>query len=544
MTDPFVDPESRVANSAFLLYPKKKFNVHRQFRHTKITGINLMKIIFDKSFIIPLMISSIIIIFFSIYYWKILPYGDIIRWHEYFTLERSSNFLKKNDWFTVYTNQKPNFNKPPLQYWITSILIQNSDNIQFALRFWPYFFGLTLLASVGLLAHAINPQTPYVIPTAILIMSGSTLLWRYSISAMLDTGAALFTTLTISAFIIALRNPKWWYVAAIAIGLGTLQKSPLTLAVIALLFMLLIATSKFHLISTRNIIKNRHFKFSSILLISLTIFWPLIQILRYGKKYTKQAFVSQVYNRFVPTTDVSDIHAQWWQWLINDDLFIWIPSIIAAFLLLFYKKFEYMIPFFTFIVFSFAMTMASGEIHSRYILQLLPILAAGFAVILVQYIPNKAALLGGTLVLTLLAGHPFQTVASLELNNNTQTQYIPYLQDFAQSLKDDETPIRCFWGKDRGKIFPGTLHYYASNDRKFYEIYNPRELGKIARPPYRGICPIKQFQELNATWEGLQVVREFHGMIHWVSGREIKPIIIEVGRYVPAGRDDLVRHFR
>ncbi len=484
-----------------------------------------MKIVHNNDFFIPIIISSIIITIFTLYYWQFLPYGDIIRWDEYFTLERSSNFLKKNDWLTVYTNQQPNFNKPPLQYWITYILIQNIENIQIALRFWPYFFGLSLLASVGLLAHALNPQTPYVIPTAILIMSGSSLLWRYSISAMLDTGAALFTTLTVAAFILALRNPKWWYVAAISIGLGTLQKSPLTLAAVTLLFILLIATRKLYSTSVEIIIKNKHFIHSSILMILLTIPWPLIQIFKYGKKYTKQALVLQVYNRFIPTTDMSEIQIQWWQWFITDESFIFIFSIISAFLLLFYKKFEYIIPFFTFIIFSITMTMASGVIHSRYILQILPILAAGFAVILIEYMPNKATLLGGALALTLLAGHPFQTAASLELNNNTQAPYIPYLKDFAQSLKDDETPIRCFWGKDRGKIFPGAFHYYASNERKFYEIYDPSELGKLARPPYRGICPINQFMELNATWEGLQVVREFHGMIHWVSGKEIKQIV-------------------
>jgi 4-amino-4-deoxy-L-arabinose transferase-like glycosyltransferase len=478
----------------------------------------------DKKLLLPVIISSIIIACFAIYYWNILPYGNISRWDEYFTLERSSNFLNKNDWLTVYTNQIPNFNKPPLQYWITAILIKNCDNLIFALRYWSYFFGLALLASVGLLAYAINPKKPYVIPTAILIMSGSSLLWRYSISAMLDTGAAFFTTLTIASFIIALRNPKWWYVTSVAIGFGTLQKSPLTLAVALLLFSLLIATNKIYSISIKNIFSNVHFKYSTILMILLTTPWPLIQIIRYGKKYTKQAFIYQVYNRFIPTSDISDIQTQWWQWIIRDDFLLWIPSIIAALFLIFYKKIEYAIPLFTFIAFSAIMTMASGEIHQRYILQILPILVAGFTVLLSEFMSNKASLLGGAIVLTFFAGQPFQTAASLELDNNPQAQYLPYLREFAQSLKDDETPIRCFWGKNRGKIFPGAFHYYASNGRKFHEIYDPLELQEVARPPYRGICPANQFQELNATWGGLQVVSEFHGMVHWVSDKEIKQI--------------------
>lgn len=491
----------------------------------KISGLSPIQIMHNKNFVIPIIISLILITFFSFYYWNILSTGDLIRWDEYITLERSSNFLKKNDWSTIYTNQIPNFNKPPLQYWITAILIKNSDNLQFALRFCSYIFGLALLSSVGLLAYSINPKTTYVIPTAILIMSGSSLLWQYSISAMLDTGAAFFTTLTMASFIIALRNPKWWYITAIAIGLGTLQKSPLSLAVALLLLILLIATRKFYSISIKNIISNKHFKYSTILMLILSIPWPLIQFIRHGKKYIKHAFVLQIYDRFVPTTEIINIQTQWLQWFISDNLFLWVPSIIAAFLLVFYKKFEYLIPFVSLILFSILMTMASGDIYSRYILQILPILAASLSIILTDHIPNKAILLGGTLILTLLAGQPFQTVASLELNNNSQAQFIPYLKEFAKYLKDDEAPVRCFWGKNREKIFRGTYHYYASNDRKFFEISAPHELQAIARPPYRGICSIDQFQELNATWEGLQVVREFHGMIHWVSGKEIKKLV-------------------
>ena len=171
-----------------------------------------------------------------------LGVGTIHQYDEYHTLDRSNAFLITNDWFTVYEQNTPTFRKPPLQYWLTAVALKNSQDLEFALRLVSYLFGIGLLISTGILAYLINPSNPYVAPSAIIIMSSSTMFWVLtSLSAMLETGAAFFSTISVIGTILAIRQPKWWYFVAAAVGFGALQKAPIALLMVASIFVLMMA---------------------------------------------------------------------------------------------------------------------------------------------------------------------------------------------------------------------------------------------------------------------------------------------------------------
>ena len=53
----------------------------------------------------------------AVFYAQLLPVGTFKYIDEYWTLDRSASFAARNDWSTVHSENLPNFNKPPLQYW-------------------------------------------------------------------------------------------------------------------------------------------------------------------------------------------------------------------------------------------------------------------------------------------------------------------------------------------------------------------------------------------------------------------------------------------
>lgn len=469
-----------------------------------------------------LLASGIILITLAIYYWPMLSTGEIRQWDEYHTLERSGAMIEKGDWLAVHENQRPTFKKPPLQYWLTATVMLHTENLTFALRLWPYLFSLMLLMSVGLLAYALQPATPYAIPASMLLMSGSLLLWRSGISAMLDAGAAFFLTLGVAASILALRNPRWWYIVALAVGLGALQKAPVGLLAAGLILLLVPLSKKWHDISLRAIWRSWHFRFSALLMAALVASWPLLQILRFGAGPVQRVYRREMLERFQPTADVSEIGLQWLESLLRDGAGLWIPALLSVVLLPFVnRKPEALIPFVLFAAFAIAMTLASGKTYDRYLLQILPILAAVLAVVLSRAVRNGFALTGAALAITLWAGAPFQTVESLKLDHSRQALYRPFLQEFAESARDGETLVRCGWGgmSTSGYIVPGAYHHYASKGRVFHTIRHPEALKRLSFAPYRGICRADQFDELTQHWAGLRIVSEFGRMVHWVSDR-------------------------
>ena len=115
----------------------------------------------DRSFA-PFVLSAIFIALLAIYYFSLLPLGQIQHGDEYLTLDRANSFVIRDDFLSVYSNNLPTFKKPPLQYWITAFLIRQGMDLEFALRFPAFLFGILTLINVGVLAYLIDPKNPWV----------------------------------------------------------------------------------------------------------------------------------------------------------------------------------------------------------------------------------------------------------------------------------------------------------------------------------------------------------------------------------------------
>jgi 4-amino-4-deoxy-L-arabinose transferase-like glycosyltransferase len=461
-------------------------------------------------------ISALLICVLGIYYSGFLSEGNLRQYDEYHTLDRSAAFARHQDYLTVYSSNRPVFRKPPLQYWISAFLLSKGLDREVALRLPSYISGILLLITTGFLAYRLSLGSVFAALLAILLLSSSEFFWSHSLSAMLDAGAALFVTTAILASILALYQPRWWYLVALSTGLGALQKGPFSLAIVALFVLMLVVLNKWHNLSLASF-RNRNFYVSALLAFVLVLWWPLLQSVRYGVTKVFYSYNNELLDRLAPG---ENINSSVYEVIIGgDEHWLRIGGIIALFCLPFiYRRIEFFALALIFIAFVAIMFMASGPIYARYGLLFLPLLMASLAAALVSVPPVRMLCAIPAMVIAFWLGQPFKSWSELGNLRNKQAQYIPALKDVSARLQPEETFVVC----GRKPIFPGTASYFASNGRPFQTIHSAEDLaGRETRglmsPPYRGLCPVRKFEGLKASLKSYSIVRKADGVVHWTS---------------------------
>lgn len=198
---------------------------------------------------------------------------------EMLTAERSREMLLLGR-SEVHFNLKPSFEKPPLQYWLTSFTLARMQNRTFAVRIWPWFYGVLTAIAVAWLAFVLAPGRPWLIPLSVGILTSIPLFSTEAARGLLDTGLALFTTTAILFAQLARKNPVWWLGTAVACLLGSLQKIS-----IPFLVWLLILAVRLSSPTERNQLKSRWLLFSIPGALATMAIWPASQILTFQVPY-------------------------------------------------------------------------------------------------------------------------------------------------------------------------------------------------------------------------------------------------------------------
>lgn len=471
---------------------------------------------------LPFALSFALVAVLAVYYWTLLPVGSIRFGDEYLTLDRVNAFVIRDDFWTVYSGNLPTFKKPPLQYWISAFLVRQGADLEFALRFPSYLFGLLTLINVGFLAYLIFPN-PWVAPAATALLAGSGRFWNVNLSAHLDSGAALFSTLAITGCLLAFSRPRWWYLVALATGLAAWQKAPIPLVFVAGISLVLIAGRKRLGIDVRAAFQNRHFWIAAGLMLAALLFWPALQWIKFGPASLQEAYVSQMVERFSPFGPGDGCCMQWHTVLFNGEYFLRIPAILAVLALpwILHRMDLFPLPLLL-IVYVIATAFAAGYISPRYTLILMPLLMAALAAVTIKLLPGKILPVVAIAGLAMSAGGPIKSARALGLLGSNQEKYIPLLQNVAKSVRKDESLVVCRHDNENSRIMYGAFSYFGSNGHPFYEVRPPEEFAQLAKekriaPPYRGLCPAKGFEELKPLLGSVTVVEESHGYVHWTT---------------------------
>jgi len=243
----------------------------------------------------PLAVAAILLVLVTAWLVSELPKGILTATDELLTAERTREMIVTGEKAVVHFNFRPSFEKPPLQYWLTSFTLPEFQNPSFAVRIWTLIYGVGTAIVLAWLATLIEPEKPWLVPLTVAVLLACPLFSTQATRGLLDIGLAFFTTLAVAFSELARKRPCWWFGVAIACWLGSLQKVPFPFLV-WLLILLVRATSP----ADRPSLRSKWLIVSLLAAAALVSIWPLIQVLKYNMPFGA-VFYDQVVTWTGPT---------------------------------------------------------------------------------------------------------------------------------------------------------------------------------------------------------------------------------------------------
>ena len=473
----------------------------------------------------PITVSVLLVAVLAVFYGLMLSEGTFNHGDEYLTLDRTHSFTIRDNWLSVYSENRPTFKKPPLQYWMGALLLDAGVNTEVALRLPSLFFAIGVLLLTGLLARIILPENPWVTPIAILLMACSKRFWENATSALLDAGATFFAVSALTATYAAIRQPRWWYVVALACGLGALQKAPIPVLFSLAALLGVVVTASRHDLPLGRSLKSPHFILSLVIGLVLVLLWPAIQWLSYGSESFQQAYLDQIVERFSPFGEEMGHQRSTYTLLVASEPFLRIPAFIALFWMPWrLHRMELvglpaMIALYALIVLG-----SSGIVSPRYSLMFLPVLMASLAVMVLAVLPDWRQQAAVVAVLCLASLGPLKTAGSLGISDSKQAKLVAMMMDVGDALRPEETLLVCRKGEGRDPIHPGAVSFFSSAGRPFYRLRSAEHFQQLQdsdtiRPPYRVLCGNTQFKSLSPLMAQIDVVETNKKYTHWTAAR-------------------------
>lgn len=471
----------------------------------------------------PLVVSVLLLLSLAIFYGQMLPKGSIHHGDEYLTLDRTHSFTLRDDWLTVYSENRPTFKKPPLQYWVGALLLEAGIDKELALRLPSFVSALGILVITGLFAWMMVPANLWSIPIAILLIASSKRFWESAMSALLDSGAVLFAMIALIATYAAIRQPKWWYLVALACGLGAMQKAPIPILFSVAGFVGVFLTRSHHELLNGTSLRNRHFYLALTLGLGLVLCWPIVQWLYHGQESLQQAYLDQMVERFSPFGEEKGKQRSLYTLLIAGEPVLRILAAGAMFWMPWRLRRLDLISFpVLFALYAIVVVGSSGLVSPRYSLVFMPMLMSSLAVMILTVVPDWRWQAAFVAVLCLASFSPFKSAENLGITNSSQAGVIQLLASIGEVIRPEETLLVCRRGVEGERIYPGAVSYYASAGKPFHRFRSPNELiqlqeNEMISPPYRLLCGVSGYEELRPTMTGINVMETTGKYVHWTA---------------------------
>src|SRR6266446_5199642 len=223
-------------------------------------------------------IAAAIAVLVSVFAWLAfeIPRGTLTHTDELLTAERSREMLSTEPWVVHYNFQR-SFEKPPLQFWLTTLTLSRLHNRTLAIRVWPLLYGCLTMVVLGWLVFLVEPNRPWLIPLSLAVLASSPLFSPEASRGFLDIGLTFFTISAILFAQLARNRPAWWLGVAAACWLGSLQKFPMPFLVWLLIIVVRLTSCR-----ERPKLRSGWLVASMLLALATMAIWPLIQITKYG----------------------------------------------------------------------------------------------------------------------------------------------------------------------------------------------------------------------------------------------------------------------
>ncbi|HEY8240461.1 MAG TPA: glycosyltransferase family 39 protein, partial [Kiritimatiellia bacterium] len=220
--------------------------------------------------------------------------GSLAPWDESLTAERSREMLASGDWLTPQLGFEPNFQKPPLYYWITATLFRAIGQDEFSVRLTSACFGLGCVVLVFLLGRGAGGPGCGLLCAAALALNPH---WMFlTRQGMLDSGMAF--GLLGCTWALTRPGPRPG-AAGFFLALGCLIKTPLVLAG-------LVIPAFERLAVRREPGARRDIVIAALVACVAGLWWYLFAVVRWGNAFWQTFFV---YNTWMRMTETVEGHA-------------------------------------------------------------------------------------------------------------------------------------------------------------------------------------------------------------------------------------------
>ncbi len=471
--------------------------------------------------LVSLCLAAAIILFFSFHYYGYLASTGISPGDEYLTLDRTNAFSVMGDFATVYTGNLPSFAKPPLQYWLGALLIALQGDVFYAIKLPSFIFSVLILLNVYFLTRYLLPDRPIaaVFPPLILTVSGR--FWQYSITAMLDSGAAWFALLAVTVLIVALDRPRVWYLWALAVFLGALQKAPVGLAFSAVILGYLALADRQRARASLLEAGHPHFRNAVLLAFVAMAIWPVWQSLQYGVSAVRYGIGEQMLERFNPIGETLFNDFGWINWLIGENgRIFWIPGILFSLFHVFRPR-EGALAYLSAIAIGFivAMLIARGKIYDRYILIFYPFVAVILACSVFTLVRNRLLAVPAMLAMFFFNGQFLYDREEVSAASSRVPPFAAQLDRLKRLAAPDKTIMLCRADAPEEPSL-SAVSYFASNgapvvilsDRVAPEKHRAKFAGTHG---FVGLCRVRYSDMLRAVFADLSVLEAGEGFVLW-----------------------------
>lgn len=453
-----------------------------------------------------------------------IPKGILTATDELLTAERTREMLVTGQKSVVQFNFRPSFEKPPLQYWLTTLTLERLNSRSFEVRIWTLFYGALTAIALGWLVILVEPKQPWLVPLSVAVLVACPLFSTQTTRGLLDIGLAFFTTMTIAFAQLARRRPQWWLGAALMCFLGALQKMP-----IPLLVWLLILIVRAAIPEERTTLRTKWIPFALVVAILTGAAWPLLQIMKY-----KMSLYDILYDQVVVWTGPTRLGARPYleiplRMTINGGA-LGVAALVAPLVVLFWKggKFSSAAREIALVsLIGIALAIVSNFRHFRYIIPILPCLCLLVGCVFYRLFQIGGSVRGASIVafaVFLLAGF---IETKIEINHlegkpdkdDKINQLLPFLMVpkdvseeklIAESLGALQRPgittllveskkpgLDLLW--DSFYLFHGSLRYPVA-DYTLDELQTTRP-----KPPLIGVCVARDFPAVQKIYPEVQV---------------------------------------
>ena len=304
-----------------------------------------------------------------VYFWN-LGGGSLKLWDESLTAERSREILVTGNWLTPHGGLIPNFNKPPLYYWLTAASFGLFGQNEFTVRLWSVLFGIGGMVFVYLFARNLSGDWRAGALGAFLLATNAHWIANTR-EGMLDSGMIFWTLFGIYWLSGPRPSAGRLVLSSLGFAAGCLVKNPLPL----LGLIVPLAEQRF----VENV-RPRWRSLAAGLLLSalLGMAWYAIQYLKYGPVFLREFGTD---NLLVNLDSSIDGHAGPWYFYLE---LWWGGSTLSMGLFLFpllwfgardRAALRPFVPFLLFIALALALVSVSASKRGTYLLVIHPFVA-------------------------------------------------------------------------------------------------------------------------------------------------------------------------